>query len=103
MLLSLLSSNSIFVSKLPEQATLSISPNPFSPDNDGRDDVTIIQYNLPFNLSRVKISIFDSRGRLIRTLTDNQPSGTTGSLIWDGRDNFGHVCRVGIYIVLMEA
>ncbi len=95
--------NSIFVEKLSEQATLSISPNPFSPDGDGRDDVTIIQYNLPFNLSRVNISIFDSRGRLIRTLTDNQPSGTTGSLIWDGRDNFGHVCRVGIYIVLMEA
>jgi hypothetical protein len=34
---------------------------------------------------------------------NNQPSGTNSSIIWDGRDNEGHFCRMGIYIVYLEA
>jgi hypothetical protein len=95
--------NSIFVDVLPSEAELSIAPNPFSPDEDGRDDVTIISYQLPFNLSQIHVKIFDIRGRLVRFLVNNQPSGTNSSIIWDGRDNEGHFCRMGIYIVYLEA
>ena len=95
--------NSIFVDVLPSEAELRISPNPFSPDSDGRDDVTIITYQLPFNLSQIHVKIFDIRGRQIRFLVNNRPSGTSGSFIWDGRDDLGHICRMGIYIVYMEA
>jgi len=95
--------NSIFVDVLPSEAGLSISPNPFSPDNDGRDDVTIITYQLPFNLSQIHVKIFDIRGRQVRFLVNNRPAGTSGSLIWDGRDDRGHICRMGIYIIYLEA
>ncbi len=95
--------NSIFVEVLPGEAELSISPNPFSPDGDGRDDVTIINYQLPFNLSQVHVKIFDIRGRQVRFLVNNQPSATINSIIWDGRDDRGHTCRIGIYIVYLEA
>lgn len=95
--------NSIFVEVLPSEAELTIAPNPFSPDEDGFDDVTIISYQLPFNLSQIHIKIFDIRGRLVRFLVNNQPSGTNRSTIWDGRDNEGHLCRMGIYIVYLEA
>ncbi len=95
--------NSIYVEMLPAEAELSISPNPFSPDGDGRDDVTIINYQLPFNLSQIHIKIFDVRGRLVRFLVNNRPSGINGSIIWDGRDDKGHICRMGIYIVYLEA
>ncbi|UCE04842.1 MAG: lamin tail domain-containing protein [bacterium] len=95
--------NSIFVEVLPTEAELSISPNPFSPDGDGRDDVTIINYQLPFNLSQIHVKIFDIRGRQVRFLINNRPSGTNGSIIWDGRDDQGHLCRMGIYIVYLEA
>lgn len=95
--------NSIFVDVLPTEAELSIAPNPFSPDDDGMDDVTIITYQLPFNLSQIHVKIFDIRGRLVRFLVNNQPSGTNNSIIWDGRDNEGHSCRMGIYIVYLEA
>lgn len=95
--------NSIFVDMLPTEAELSIAPNPFSPDDDGMDDVTIITYQLPFNLSQIHVKIFDIRGRLVRFLVNNQPSGTNSSIIWDGRDNEGHFCRMGIYIVYFEA
>jgi uncharacterized repeat protein (TIGR01451 family) len=95
--------NSIFVDVLPSGAQLSISPNPFSPDSDGRDDVTIISYELPFNLSQVQIKIYDIRGRLIKVLVNNQPSGVNNSTIWDGKDKNGNICRMGIYIVFLEA
>ena len=95
--------NSIFVEVLPGEAELTIAPNPFSPDGDGRDDVTIISYQLPFNLSQIHVKIFDIRGRLVRFLVNNQPAGTSSSIIWDGCDNEGHLCRMGIYIVYLEA
>ena len=95
--------NSIFVDVLPTKEKLSISPNPFSPDGDGRDDVTIISYELPFNLSQIHIKIYDIRGRLIRMLVNNQPSGVTSSTIWDGNDDDGNICRMGIYVVYLEA
>lgn len=95
--------NSIFVEVLPGEAELSIAPNPFSPDGDGRDDVTIITYQLPFNLTQFHLKIFDIRGRQVRFLVNNQPSGTTNSIIWDGRDDRGQICRLGIYIVYLEA
>jgi len=95
--------NSIFVDVLPSKEKLSISPNPFSPDADGRDDVTIISYELPFNLSQIHIKIYDIRGRLIRMLVNNQPTGVSSSTIWDGRDNNGNICRMGIYVVYLEA
>lgn len=95
--------NSIFVDVLPADAELFISPNPFSPDEDGRDDITIITYQLPFNLSQVNLKIYDIRGRLVRSLANNQPSAVNNSTIWNGKDNDGHVCRMGIYIVFLEA
>ncbi len=95
--------NSIFVEVLPAQAALSVSPNPFSPNNDGMDDVTIISYNLPFNLSQVQVKIYDVRGRLIRLLVNNQTSGVSNSIIWDGRDKDSNICRMGIYIIYLEA
>lgn len=95
--------NSIYVDVLPTQAELTISPNPFSPDGDGRDDFTIISYQLPFNLSKIHIKIFDIRGRLVRFLVNNQPSGTNNYITWDGRDDQRQVCRMGIYIVYLEA
>ena len=95
--------NSIFVEVLPSNARLSISPDPFSPDGDGRDDVTIISYQLPFNLSQIHVKIYDVRGRLVRFLVNNQPSGINNSIIWDGRNNDGNICRMGIYIVYLEA
>ncbi len=39
--------NSIFTQTLPANADLSISPNPFSPDHDGKDDFTIVNYKVP--------------------------------------------------------
>ncbi|MDZ7262535.1 MAG: lamin tail domain-containing protein, partial [candidate division KSB1 bacterium] len=95
--------NSIFTQVVPASTELSISPNPFSPDSDGRDDFAVISYSLPLTTASVNIKIFDVRGRLVRTLFNNEPSGAQRSVIWDGRDDNNQVLRMGIYIVYLEA
>jgi hypothetical protein len=36
-------------------------------------------------------------------LANNQPSGSSGSVISDGRDYSGDALRIGIYIIFLEA
>ena len=95
--------NSIFTDNLNVENKLSVSPNPFSPDNDGFEDFTVINYRLKQVTSQVRIKIFDSKGRLVRTLVNNQASGSSGSVIFDGRDDSGEALRIGIYIIFLEA
>ncbi|MBT8379091.1 MAG: lamin tail domain-containing protein [Ignavibacteria bacterium] len=95
--------NSIYTVNLNEESSLSVSPNPFSPDNDGFEDFTIINYKLTQATSQVRIKIYDSKGRLVRTLTNNQASGSSGSVIFDGLGDDGQALRIGIYIIFLEA
>jgi len=62
-----------------------------------------INYNLTQPTSEVRIKIFDSKGRLVRTLLNNQPGSSSGSVIFDGRDDSGDALRIGIYIIFFEA
>ena len=95
--------NSVFTDNLNIENKLSVSPNPFSPDNDGFEDFTLINYKLKQATSQVRIKIFDSKGRLVRTLVNNQASGSSGSVIFDGRNDSGEALRIGIYIIFLEA
>ncbi len=95
--------NSIFSENKSVAEKISVSPNPFSPDNDGFEDFTIINYTLSQKTSQVRIKIFDSRGRLLRTLLNNQPSGSRGSVVFDGLEENGTPFRMGIYIVFLES
>lgn len=95
--------NSIFTDNQNNSANISVSPNPFSPDNDGYEDFAIINYNLTQPVSQVRIKIFDSRGRMIRTLANNLASGSKGSIVFDGLEDDGQPMRIGIYIIFLEA
>jgi hypothetical protein len=97
--------NSAFIelSTQPQTVSLVINPNPFSPDRDGFNDVCLISYTLPFNSGIINAKIFDSNGRLVKTLANNQFSNRSGNLIWDGTGDDGRILRIGIYIILFEA
>ena len=95
--------NSIYSVNRNISSKISVSPNPFSPDNDGFEDCTVINYRLTQKLAQIRIRIFDSSGRLVRTLADNKPSGQSGSIIFDGKDDSGRTLRIGIYIIFLEA
>ena len=36
-------------------------------------------------------------------MANNKPSGSSGSVIFDGRDDSGEALRIGIYIILLDA
>jgi hypothetical protein len=95
--------NSIFTLAVPTESKISFSPNPFSPDNDGFEDFTIISYQLPLQVAQLRIKIFNSKGRLVRTLVNNEPTGSSGQVIWDGLDDDKQKVRIGIYVVFLEA
>jgi hypothetical protein len=95
--------NSIFTTSIPTQTMLSVSPNPFSPDGDGFEDFTVISYKVSSQIARIRLKIFDSLGRPVRTLANYEPSASTGQIIWDGLDDDKRRLRIGIYIVLLEA
>jgi len=95
--------NSIYTASVSFGSSLALSPNPFSPDQDGFEDFLSINYSLPTNSATIRIRIYDVTGRLIRRLANNESFPSSGSIIWNGLDDEGHRVRIGMYIILMEA
>ena len=94
--------NSVYTPVLPSESALSITPNPFSPDGDGNADHTAISWQLTTPTSHINIRIFDIRGRQVRFLCNNRACAANGTVFWDGLDEEGLTCRIGIYLVLLE-
>jgi hypothetical protein len=97
--------NSVFATSFAGEnvSGLDVRPNPFSPDADGREDNCVIAYSLKGNVNRVRIRIFDVKGRLVRTLANSEPSGSSGEVVWDGFGENRERLRIGIYIILLES
>ncbi|MDQ3194043.1 MAG: lamin tail domain-containing protein, partial [Bacteroidota bacterium] len=95
--------NSIFLKNLSHASAVTISPNPFSPDGDGFEDFALIKYKLTFPFAQMRVKVFDIKGRLVRTLANNQFTGNEGSIIFNGYGDDNQRLRIGIYILLIEA
>jgi len=93
------------IPRLPSdlQPGLTFEPPVFSPDGDSVDDVVAIQFQLTTATALVRARIFDSKGRLVRTLEEGNLVSSTGQLLWNGLDDEGRDLRVGIYVVLVES
>ena len=83
-------------------ATVEAAPKIFSPDNDGHDDIAIIQYAVTEPGYLANITIFDAAGRPIRDLVRNGTLGLKGYWNWDGLDNKGSKLPVGTFIIFTE-
>ncbi|SFD31129.1 Lamin Tail Domain [Chitinophaga sp. CF118] len=81
---------------------LTITPEVFSPDNDGTDDVTVIRYELPSPGYVANITIYDAAGRPVRYLQHNILLAVKGQMIWDGLGEANKTLTTGIYIVFIE-
>ncbi|MCH8568922.1 MAG: lamin tail domain-containing protein [Balneolales bacterium] len=88
---------------LPATESITLEPNPFSPNSDGQNDNLFINYTLNQADYLLRVRIFDRYGRLVRTLADGRPAGLNGTLTWNGRRDNGMENRIGIYIVVFEA
>ena len=70
-------------------------PNPFNP-------ITNIKYHLPID-AFVKISIFDLRGKHIKSLVSKIETKGYSSIKWDSTDSFGDPVSAGIYIYTIQS
>ncbi|MCB0381247.1 MAG: lamin tail domain-containing protein, partial [Flavobacteriales bacterium] len=81
---------------------ITISPETFSPDNDGIDDVVNISYQFAEGGYVANIVIYDSKGRLTKNLLLNELLGTSGTFSWDGINENNEKSAIGIYIIYIE-
>lgn len=70
-------------------------PNPFNPRTEVRFELA--------EATRVRVDVHDVRGRLVRTLVDeNRPSGPH-AVMWDGTDRTGSSVASGTYFLRLAA
>jgi len=74
----------------------------FSPDGDGFRDFLQINYQLETSGFVANVRIFDSEGRMVRHLVRSELLPASGSFKWDGTNDSGGACRLGIYVVMAE-
>ena len=94
--------NSQYVCDSVTTSAISITDEVFSPDNDGFKDILSVSYKFEKPDCRAQVIIFDSNGRLIRKLLNNLLLGSEGSFNWDGTDDTGRMCTVGLYVIFVR-
>lgn len=105
---------SIITVGVPEKLLIGVkaTPNPFTPNFDGVNDNTNIEFflgnigepktKIGNQLRQITIKVYDLTGRLIKDLYDARTSASAfisdKGIIWDGRDNSGKIVRPGLYL-----
>ena len=70
-------------------------PNPFTP-------ATSISFAIPAS-ERVRVSVFDIRGRLVRTLVDDVLEAGPHDLPWNGTNQWNEPVGSGVYFYRLES
>ena len=87
-----------------------VDPNPFTPNGDGKNDITVIDFAIA-NIEITKtlrIHIFDLYGKRIRTVSElrtginpfyGDPRYGGKGIIWDGKNDEGKIVLPGVYLL----
>ena len=94
--------NSVFAIGKPSEEKMIFSSPKISPDNDGYEDVLVIEINTGDPGSTITVSLFDETGSFISRIVENYLAGNSASIVWDGTAEDGLPVRTGIYIILTE-
>ncbi|MCB9198073.1 MAG: lamin tail domain-containing protein [Flavobacteriales bacterium] len=94
--------NSQYYPGMISEDMVSLSPDVFSPDNDGVDDVLNISYSLDGPGYVGNITIFDREGRLVKYLLQSELLATEGIISWDGTNNNLEKAPIGVYVIYFE-
>ncbi len=81
---------------------IEITPEIFSPDEDGYNDIVNINYHFAEPGYAANITIYDGKGRLVRNLVRSELLGVKGTYSWDGINGEREKSRMGIYVVFVE-
>lgn len=105
---------SIVTIGVPERLLISVkaTPNPFTPNYDGINDQTNIEFflgnvgeprsSIGSQLRDLTVTIYDLTGRVVRDLYSSKTGAfafiADNGIPWDGRDNNGKIVRPGLYL-----
>jgi hypothetical protein len=94
--------NSQYMDDTEATDVISFANEIFSPDNDGYNDVLVINYLLaePGNVGNA--SIYDARGRFMANIMKNELLGTSGVFSWDGVTESNEKGNIGVYTLFFE-
>lgn len=95
--------NSQYLEPNVSLSELSLSPEVFSPDNDGFDDFLSIHYHFDIPSLVGEVIVFDAAGRKIRQLVHHELLAAEGTVVWDGTDDKGRKALIGVYIIYFQA
>jgi hypothetical protein len=82
--------------------TITVTPEIFSPDNDGYNDLLTINMQFENADNVVNIEIYDSRGRRIKEIKDNYFVGNSAFITWDGSTDENTKASIGTYVILIS-
>jgi hypothetical protein len=83
---------------------VSVSPETFSPDGDGIDDVLAINYQFTRLSMNARVTVYDAVGNRVKIVRNNFLLETeSGFITWDGSNDSGQKAPVGVYVVVFEA
>ena len=94
--------NSQYRIDLSVPGEVTVTPKVFSPDNDGFNDYTTINYQIEELGYVANITIFDAAGRPVKVLVQNATLAQKGFFRWDGLNDKNGKVPVGSYVVYTE-
>lgn len=81
----------------------SVTPEVFSPDNDGFEDFAEVSCRFPSEGERASVFVYNDKGLVVRSLVNNDLCGIENVFIWDGLDDRGNVLPPGLYVVQLDS
>lgn len=93
--------NSVLVEAAAEGDAVGLSTEMITPDNDGIDDILIIDLKLEGLANIVNVTVFDETGRFVKKIADNIFAGQGAMVVWNGTAADEKPVETGIYIFLI--
>jgi hypothetical protein len=87
---------------IQSNTTLKAEPEVFSPDGDGYNDMVNFSYVLDESGFTANMYIYNSLGKMVKHLLQNEILGTSGVFSWDGITCDGTKASIGIYVCYFE-
>jgi hypothetical protein len=94
--------NSIYSDQPVSSDNINLSSTKITPDNDGYEDLLVIDLKLEGNGNIVTIIVYDDTGGFICRLADNLLAGNQASVTWYGTRKDGSLVNSGIYIIFIS-
>lgn len=94
--------NSVLSEKAEGNERVVFSSTRITPDNDGNEDVLVIDLTLKDTGNIISVTVFNETGGFVKKLTDNLLAGPDASIIWNGTAEDEKLVNTGIYIILIS-